>query len=111
FFGGFGPDMSRSSDTLRSGQGSRACSGQEGDPYLDIIYLGWKHTKDMWRAFTKWFWLTVAFIFVLEAWLWDRLEPIVAWFVALLPLRALKHLVSEQVEDLSPPATLVVFAV
>jgi len=65
----------------------------------------------MWRAFTKWFWLTVAFIFVLEAWLWDRLEPIVAWFVALLPLRALKHLVSEQVEDLSPPATLIVFAV
>jgi len=65
----------------------------------------------MWRALTRGFWLTIAVIFVIEAWLWDKLEPIVAWCVGLLPLRALKHLVSEQVEDLSPPATLIVFAI
>jgi hypothetical protein len=65
----------------------------------------------MWRTLTRLFWLTIALIFVVEAWLWDRLEPIVERCVALLPLRALKDLVAEQVEELSPPATLIVFAV
>jgi hypothetical protein len=65
----------------------------------------------MWRALTKMFWLTIAAIFVVEAWLWDRLEPIVETCVAWLPLRWVKALVAEQVEDLSPPATLFVFAV
>ena len=65
----------------------------------------------MWRALTKAFWLTIAAIFVIEAWLWDHLEPIVERVVALLPLRWVKALVAEQVEDLSPPATLFVFAV
>jgi len=65
----------------------------------------------MWRALTKLFWLTIAVIFVVEAWLWDRLEPIVEHVVAWLPLRWLKAMVAEQVEDLSPPATLFVFAV
>jgi hypothetical protein len=65
----------------------------------------------MWRSFTRSFWFVVALIFVIEAWLWDHLEPIVERCVALLPMRWLKALVAEQVEDLSPPATLFVFAV
>ena len=65
----------------------------------------------MWRSLTRQFWFVVALIFVVEAWLWDHLEPIVERCVAWLPLRALKALIAEQVEDLSPPATLIVFAV
>jgi len=65
----------------------------------------------MWRSLTRSFWFAVALIFVIEAWLWDHLEPIVERCVALLPMRWLKALVAEQVEDLSPPATLFVFAV
>ncbi len=65
----------------------------------------------MWRSLTRSFWFTIALVFVIEAWLWDHLEPIVERCVAWLPMRALKHLVAEQVEDLSPPATLMVFAI
>jgi hypothetical protein len=103
--------MSRASDALRGGQGSGACGGQALDPYLEFVVLGWNNAKRMWRLLTRFFWFTIALIFVVEAWLWDHLEPIVERCVALLPLRALKHLVAEQVEDLSPPATLFVFAV
>src|SRR5436305_3252217 len=97
---GFSPNMSRASDTLRSGQGSRACGGEALDTYLETFVLAWNHAKDMWRALTKVFWLTIAAIFVIEAWLWDRLEPIVETCVAWLPLRWLKALVAEQVADL-----------
>jgi hypothetical protein len=65
----------------------------------------------MWRTLTRLFWFTIALIFVIEAWLWDHLEPIVERCVAVLPMKWLKALVAEQVEDLSPPATLFVFAV
>jgi hypothetical protein len=65
----------------------------------------------MWRSLTRTFWFIVALTFVVEAWLWDHLEPIVERCVALLPMRWLKALVAEQVADLSPPATLIVFAV
>src|SRR5689334_16968365 len=108
---GFGTNMSRASDALRSSQGSRACGGEALDPYLEAAVPAWKHANRMWRALIKMFWLTIAVIFVLEAWLWDRLEPIVEHVVAWLPLRWLKAMVAEQVEDLSPPATLFVFAV
>src|SRR5215470_18052814 len=33
-------------------------------------------------------WVLLAIIFLVEAWLWDHLEPIVAWIVAAIPLRA-----------------------
>jgi hypothetical protein len=53
----------------------------------------------------------LAAIFLIEAWLWDHLEPVVARLMAALPLRALRDWFSAQVEKLSPPATLVVFAI
>ncbi len=56
-------------------------------------------------------WVLLALIFLLEAWLWDRVEPIVAWVVALIPLPRLKRWFAERVEHLSPGATLLVFAV
>jgi len=56
-------------------------------------------------------WVLLAIIFLIEAWLWDHLEPIVAWFVALLPLRSFKQWLAERVDTLSPAMTLIVFIV
>jgi hypothetical protein len=36
-------------------------------------------------------WVLLAVIFLIEAWLWDHLEPIVARVVAWIPLRAVKQ--------------------
>ncbi len=56
-------------------------------------------------------WVLLAIIFLIEAWLWDHLEPIVAWFVSLLPMRAFKQWLADRVDALSPAMTLIVFAV
>ena len=56
-------------------------------------------------------WVLLAIIFLIEAWLWDHLEPIVARFVALIPLRAFKQWLAERVDTLSPAMTLIVFIV
>ncbi len=56
-------------------------------------------------------WVLLAIIFLIEAWLWDHLEPIVARFVALLPLRTFKQWLAERVDTLSPAMTLIVFIV
>ena len=56
-------------------------------------------------------WILLAIIFLIEAWLWDHLEPIVATVVAALPLRAFKQWLAERVDTLSPAMTLIVFIV
>ena len=56
-------------------------------------------------------WVLLAIIFLIEAWLWDHLEPIVAWVVDKIPLRAFKHWLAERVDTLSPAMTLIVFIV
>jgi hypothetical protein len=56
-------------------------------------------------------WVLLAIVFLIEAWLWDRLEPIVARVVALLPMRAFKQWLAERVDTLSPAMTLIVFIV
>jgi hypothetical protein len=56
-------------------------------------------------------WVFLAVIFLIEAWLWDHLEPIVAWVVAKLPLQAFKTWLADRVDTLSPAMTLIVFAV
>ena len=56
-------------------------------------------------------WVLLAVIFLIEAWLWDHLEPIVAAVVAKIPLRAFKHALAERVDTLSPAMTLIVFIV
>jgi hypothetical protein len=53
----------------------------------------------------------LAVIFLIEAWLWDHLEPIVARIVALIPLRTFKQWLAERVDTLSPAMTLIVFIV
>src|SRR5581483_8844410 len=56
-------------------------------------------------------WVLLAIIFLVEAWLWDHLEPIVARIVAAIPLRAFKQWLAERVDTLSPAMTLIVFVV
>jgi hypothetical protein len=56
-------------------------------------------------------WVLLALIFLLEAWLWDHLEPIVARIVAWIPLRAFKLWLADRVDTLSPATTLIVFIV
>ena len=56
-------------------------------------------------------WILLAIIFLIEAWLWDHLEPIVAAAVAALPLRTFKTWLAERVDTLSPAMTLIVFIV
>ncbi len=56
-------------------------------------------------------WVILAIIFLIEAWLWDHLEPIVARIVALFPLRTFKQWLADRVDTLSPAMTLIVFVV
>src|SRR6202022_3435292 len=56
-------------------------------------------------------WVRLAIIFLIGAWLWGPLEPIVAWFVALIPLRTFKQWLADRVDTLSPAMTLIVFTV
>ncbi len=65
----------------------------------------------MLRRLLQPFWVLLAIIFLIEAWLWDHLEPIVARVVALIPLRALKQWLAERVDSLSPAMSLIVFIV
>lgn len=56
-------------------------------------------------------WVLLAIVFLIEAWLWDHLEPIVARVVAAIPLARFKQWLTERVDALSPATTLIVFAV
>jgi hypothetical protein len=56
-------------------------------------------------------WVLLALIFLLEAWLWDHLEPLVAELVAHVPLERLKSRLAARIRMLSPRATLIVFLV
>ncbi|HYI26968.1 MAG TPA: hypothetical protein VD863_03870 [Bradyrhizobium sp.] len=65
----------------------------------------------MMRRLFKPLWVLLAVIFLIEAWLWDHLEPIVERVVARIPLRAFKHWIAEKIASLSPALTLIVFVV
>ncbi|MBN9599520.1 MAG: hypothetical protein J0G28_07575 [Afipia sp.] len=56
-------------------------------------------------------WVVLATIFLIEAWLWDHLQPIVARVVDRIPLRALKAWCAARVRHLSPGASLLVFII
>ncbi|MEO6841168.1 MAG: hypothetical protein ABI192_10405 [Bradyrhizobium sp.] len=65
----------------------------------------------MMRRLLQPIWVLLAIIFLIEAWLWDHLEPVVARVVAALPLRTFKQWLSDRVDSLSPAMTLIVFIV
>jgi hypothetical protein len=56
-------------------------------------------------------WILLALVFLFEAWLWERLKPVVAWCVGWIPWRAFKAYVAAGIERLPPLATLLVFLV
>jgi hypothetical protein len=55
--------------------------------------------------------VVLAIIFLIEAWLWDRLEPVVAWVVARIPLARFKRWLSAAISGLPPSLTLLVFLI
>ena len=65
----------------------------------------------MLRRLAQPFWVLLAVVFLIEAWLWDHLEPVVEKIVAWIPLRQFKRWLSERIDALSPAMTLIVFAV
>ena len=56
-------------------------------------------------------WFLLALIFLVEAWLWDHLQPVVARVVAWIPLREIKAWIADRIAHLSPPLTLIVFLI
>src|SRR5580692_8956927 len=87
---------------LRSASGRSICDRRPGESGGMIWML---------RRLLQPFWILLAIIFLIEAWLWDHLEPIVAWVVAQIPLRAFKQWLADRVDTLSPAMTLIVFIV
>jgi hypothetical protein len=65
----------------------------------------------MMRRLLQPLWVLLAIVFLIEAWLWDHLEPIVARVVAQFPLRTFKRWLADRVDTLSPEMTLIVFIV
>jgi hypothetical protein len=63
------------------------------------------------RRLLRPFLILLALVFLIEAWLWVHLAPVVAWIVARIPLRAIKTAIAAWIEHLPPAATLVVFVI
>src|SRR5215475_14243002 len=63
------------------------------------------------RRLVRSFWILLAIIFLVEAWLWDHLQPLIGWIVERIPLKAIKSRFAVWINDLPPEATLVVFFV
>jgi hypothetical protein len=63
------------------------------------------------RQFLRPLWVILALLFLLEAWLWDHLEPVIARIVNLIPWGRLKVKLAALIEHLPPYAALVVFVV
>ena len=63
------------------------------------------------RRWLRPLWIILALFFLLEAWLWDHLEPIVARVVSLIPWGRLKDKLTRLVDYLPPWAVLFVFVI
>jgi len=64
----------------------------------------------MTRRLLKPLWIFIALLFLLEAWLWDRIQPLIAWFVDRLPWREFKAALSRGVAQLPPVIVIFLFA-
>ncbi len=62
------------------------------------------------RWLTKPLWVFLATLFLVEAWLWDTLGPVVGRILGLFPLARVKDGIRSGISKLSPWATLPVFA-
>ncbi len=63
------------------------------------------------RRISRIFWVTLALLFLLEAWLWDHLGPPITRVVNLIPWGRFKEHLARVLEDLPPWAALIAFVV
>ncbi len=63
------------------------------------------------RRWLRPLWVILALLFLLEAWLWDHLQPLVARVVNLIPWDTFKSRLARLIESLPPWATLLVFII
>ncbi len=63
------------------------------------------------RRLTRPLLVLLAIIFLIEAWLWEHLKPIVGWVVSWIPWQRLKAWIVSAIENLPPYATLFVFLI
>jgi hypothetical protein len=68
-------------------------------------------TSPLARRLSKSLWVLLALAFLFEAWLWDRLRPIVAAVVNIIPWGRLKAQLAQLVDRLPPWASLIVFVI
>jgi hypothetical protein len=64
----------------------------------------------MTRRLLKPVWMVIALLFLLEAWLWDHIQPLVAWIIARLPWREMKAALARGVAKLPPAIVIFLFA-
>jgi hypothetical protein len=63
------------------------------------------------RRWLRPLWIVLAFLLLMEAWLWDHLEPVVARAVNVVPWGQFKIWIQRTIENLPPWAALGVFVV
>jgi len=63
------------------------------------------------RTISRVFWTFLAVLFLIEAWLWEKLEPMVAAVVRAIPLARVKAGIAAGVNKLPPFAVLFVFLI
>lgn len=63
------------------------------------------------RPLVRAFWFTLATLFLIESWLWDHVKEWLRWLARRVGADRLEALIASRIAPLSPPATLVVFAV
>src|SRR4029077_20675141 len=63
------------------------------------------------RRWLRPLWVFLALLFLLEAWLWDHLQPIVARVVNVVPWGKVKDGLRRLIERLPPWAVLIVFII
>jgi hypothetical protein len=68
-------------------------------------------TEALMRRMLRPLWVILALLFLLEAWLWDHLEPLVARVVNLIPWGRFKEWLRAVIADLPPWAALGVFII
>src|SRR6185295_10342709 len=63
------------------------------------------------RRVLKPLWILLALIFLLEAWLWEHLRPVVAWIVDRIAWRKLQERFAAAISHLPPYPTLLIFLI
>jgi hypothetical protein len=63
------------------------------------------------RKIRRFFLLLLAFLFIIESWIWDKAGEVVARIVDWIPLDWVKEKIAHAIQNLPPIITLVIFAI